>query len=99
MSAILKETLKASMNDIMLDRLGQAKRAVVQLKRDGFTVIGMDMSLTRPVLQIQTCAACRALIEAGKAAYYRLQTVDGVRERIAQFEVEGCKVIWAERGH
>lgn len=91
--------VKQSINDIMLDRLTQAKRAVVALKHEGFSVIGMDMSLTRPVLQIQNCARCRALIEQCRAAYYRWQTVDGVREQIAQFELEGCKVIWVERGH
>lgn len=92
-------TAKQHINDIMLDRLTQAKRAVVALKRDGYSVIGMDMSLTRPVLQIQTCAQCGELIKQGRAAYYRWQTVGAVREQIAQFELEGCKVIWVERGN
>lgn len=92
-------TAKQHINDIMLDRLTQAKRAVVALKRDGYSVIGMDMSLTRPVLQIQTCAQCAELIKQGRAAYYRWQTVGAVREQIAQFELEGCKVIWVERGN
>lgn len=92
-------TAKQHINDIMLDRLTQAKHAVVSLKRDGFSVIGMDMSLTRPVVQIQTCAKCSELIQQGRAAYYRWQTVDGMREQIAQFELEGCKVIWVERGN
>lgn len=95
----MASTVKQHINDIMLDRLTQAKRAVVTLKRDGFSVIGIDTSLTRPVVQIQTCAQCADLIRQGRAAYYRWQTVDGVREQIAQFELEGCKVIWAERGH
>ncbi len=97
MAAVMME--KTSINEIMLDRLSQAKRAVLQLKRDGFTVIGMDMSIAMPTLQIQTCSACRTLIEQGKAAYYRLQTINGARERFAQFTVEGCRVMWIERGH
>ena len=88
-----------NINDIMLDRLTHVKRAVVTLKRDGYSVIGMDMEHARPVLKIQNCARCQKLIDAGRAVFYRWQTVDGVREKIAQFELEGCKVIWTERGH
>ena len=83
----------------MLDRLSQAKRAVIQLKRDGFTVIGMDMSLSLPTLQIQTCAECRRLINDGRAVYYRWQTTNGVHEQFGQMMVDGCKVIWIERGN
>lgn len=88
-----------NINDIMLDRLTQVKRAVVALKRDGYSVIGMDMEHARPVLKIQNCALCQKLIDEGRAVFYHWQTVDGARERIAQFGLEGCKVIWIERGH
>lgn len=90
---------KTSINDLMLDRLAHAKRAVAQLKRDGFTVIGMDMSAAMPTLQIQSCGECRRLVDEGKAIYYRMQTTHNVRERFAQFTVEGCRVIWVERGN
>lgn len=99
MAAILKKSRDPVTNDLMLDRLSQAKRAVTQLKREGFEVIAVNIDQCRPLLSIQSCSRCARLIDEGRAIYYRWQMVGGVREQVARFELEGCGVTWTERGN
>ncbi|MDP2830168.1 MAG: hypothetical protein Q8O37_16380 [Sulfuricellaceae bacterium] len=88
-----------SHNDILLDRLTQAKRALIQLKRDGFDVIAVSLATAMPLITIQTNSRCQQLIEAGRAAHYSWQHKDGGYERRGQFGLEGCTITWTERGH
>ncbi|MDP1681046.1 MAG: hypothetical protein Q8L39_04650 [Burkholderiales bacterium] len=89
-----------SMRAIIIDRLTCAQRAVIALELDGYSVI--DVRLTgccRPTIEIQNDARLGQLVDDARACYYaRKHGLHGV-ERVGQFELEGCRVIWTVKGH
>jgi len=87
-------------NDLLLDRLTAARRAVIALKREGFTVIGVEIDHgIRPTLTIAPCSKCAGLIASGQAAHYKWITGARGREVCGQWQIEGCRVLWTEKGH
>lgn len=70
------------------------------LTDDGFTVIGIEFSSgSKPTIQVQNCPACGQLVERGKATYYRMGGAGMNRYRTGQFQIDGIRVLWTERGH
>lgn len=87
-------------NDLVLDRLSAAKRAVITLKREGFTVIGVEVDYgIRPTITIQPCAKCAGLIASGKATHYKWINGASGREVWGQWQIDNCRVLWTEKGH
>lgn len=87
------------LNDLMLDRLTAAKRAVVALKREGYTVIDVRLAGCRPLIEVQNHPHLAELIESQRACYYIYRHGPCGPERVGQFELEGCRVIWTVKGN
>lgn len=84
----------------VLDRITAAKRAVIALKREGFTVVGVEIDHgLRPTITIQPCGKCAELIASGKAVHYKWTTGASGREVWGQWQIEDCRVLWTEKGH
>lgn len=81
--------------DLMLDRATAMKATIVQLKLQGFTVIGGDINGARPSILIEVCTKCQELITSGQAVY----NVRGPDYRQGQWLLGDCHVVWMERGH
>ena len=87
------------MNDLMLDRVHAAERAITALARYGFTVVGLRIEQgARPTVEVAPGKRCAQLIEDARAAYYVMRQGPSGPERMGQFQVEDCRVIWLEAG-
>lgn len=84
-------------NEIILDGMTRARLVVIQLKRDGFTVIGVDVDSARPTVQVMACKKTAELILLNKACYYKWVSVQGAAEKHGQFQIDGVRVVWVER--
>lgn len=87
------------MNDLMRDRVQAAERAIATLARYGFTVIGLRIEQgARPTIQIAPGKRCAQLVADARAGYYIRRQGPSGPERLGQFQVEDCRVIWLEAG-
>lgn len=84
--------------DLFLDAITETRTAAIQLKREGFTVLGSEISGGLATIQVESGRATRKLIEDGRAGYYRWQTTDGVSAKFGQFHVGKCRVVFVEKG-
>lgn len=83
-------------NEIILDGMTKARLAVIQLKRDGFTVIGVDINSAIPTVQIMACKKAADMVSANKACYYKWNRSQGAAEKHGQFQIDGVRVVWVE---
>ena len=84
--------------DRMLDQAHLIKQVILQLKRNGFEVIGARVSIgLLPSVQVAAGHKTAELIACGKAVYYGYSTSSaGVSTRQGQFHVDGVRVVWFE---
>ena len=84
----------------MLDQAHQIKAVIVKLKRNGFEVIGAMTSIgLAPTIQVASGREADNLIETGQAAYYKYSMdAAGIQTRHGQFQVDGVRIVWCERG-
>jgi hypothetical protein len=86
---------------IAVAELDAAVAVVDRLDRQGHTVIGVDLSVGRPTVQLQASARLAAMADEQRGAYY-MHGVDrdGQRYRKGQLlDYRDVVVIWIERGH
>lgn len=91
---------KPPINQLMQMTALRIASTIETLTERGFTVIGIEFTNgSRPTIQIQNCAACADLVEAGEATYYRTSGSGASRTRTGQFKVGEIRVLWTEQGH
>ncbi len=91
----------AAINADVMAKLTLMERAVESLTREGHAVVGVDLLVSKPTIQIQASSHLAKLAENGQGAYYmRGVGADGLAFR------KGCllayrnvTVVWFERGH
>ncbi len=89
-----------NINQIMQLAALRIASTIETLSERGFVVIGIEFSNgSKPTIQIQTCAECARMIEAGEATYYRTGGSGNDRYRTGQFKVSEIRVLWTEQGH
>lgn len=87
------------LTDIILDRLTAAKQAVVVLKREGYSVIDVRIADgCKPTIELQDHPRLAQLVAEQKASYYIYRQGHTGPERVGQFDLDGCRVIWTARG-
>lgn len=91
----------AAINADVLEKLGLIQRAVESLTREGHTVIGIDHSVSKPTIQIQSSNHLAQLANKGQGAYYmRGVGADGLVFRKGTLLLyRNVNVVWYERGH
>ena len=94
-----KQVLNHPRNNIIFRDLMASMRALIELERDGFEVLGVGLFGKRPTIQVRNSEITMSLIREDRACYYRWQKTDGEYQRFGQFQIENCRVIWVERGH
>jgi hypothetical protein len=85
--------------DIILDALTRARAAVILLKRNGHTVINVVTDSGLPTVLIQASALTAEMIRLEQAVYYAWRNIDGEPVRYGQFQLDGVRVVWIERGY
>jgi hypothetical protein len=96
-----KPTPTRTANAEALRQLGLLRGVVDRLDRQGHTVVGVDLSVGRPTVQLQASARLAAMADEQRGAYY-MHGVDrdGQRYRKGQLlDYRDVVVIWIERGH
>lgn len=89
-----------NINQIMQLAALRIASTIETLTERGFVVIGIEFSNgSKPTIQIQTCADCARMVEAGEATYYRTGIEGNSRYRTGQFKVGDVRVLWTEHGH
>ncbi|MDN8050346.1 hypothetical protein QZN20_24025 [Burkholderia multivorans] len=89
-----------NINQIMQLAALRIASTIETLTERGFVVIGIEFSNgSKPTIQIQTCAECARMVEAGEATYYRTGIEGNSRYRTGQFKVGEIRVLWTEHGH
>lgn len=92
---------RAATNADVMVKLSLMERAIEMLDREGHAVIGVDLSVSKPTVQLQASAHLAALADGGHAAYYmRGVGADGLTYRKGTLlAYRNVNVIWFERGH
>lgn len=92
---------RAAINADVMAKLSLMECAIVMLDREGHAVIGVDLSASKPTLQLQASARLAALAEGGQGAYYmRGIGADGLAYRKGTLlAYRNVRVVWFERGH
>lgn len=85
-------------NDLFIDAITAARMVAIQLKREGFTVLGSEITGGMATIQVESGRATREMVDAGKAGYTRWETKDGVRSKFGQFHIGNCRVVFVEKG-
>ncbi|RQV04174.1 hypothetical protein DF039_34265 [Burkholderia cenocepacia] len=89
-----------NINQIMQLAALRIASTIETLAERGFVVIGIECSNgSKPTIQIQACAECVRMVEAGEATYYRTGGGGNSRYRTGQFKVSSIRVLWTEQGH
>lgn len=90
----------AAINADVMAKLSMMERAVESLTREGHAVVGVDLSVTKPTIQIQASAHLSTLAGQGQAAYYmRGVGPDGLAFRKGVLlAYRNVSVVWFERG-
>lgn len=86
-------------NNIIFHGLLASLRAVAELERRGFEVVGIDVFGKRTTIQVRNSEATDHMIREQLACYYKWQKEDGQHLRFGQFQLENCRITWVERGH
>lgn len=91
----------AAINADVAAQLALMQRAVESLTREGHAVVGVDLSVSKPTIQIQSSAHLAQLASAGQGAYYmRGIGADGLAYRKGTLlAYRNVTVVWFERGH
>ena len=91
----------AAINAEVTAQLALMQRAVESLTREGHAVVGVDLSVSKPTIQIQASAHLAQLAGAGQGAYYmRGVGPDGLAFRKGTLlAYRNVNVVWYERGH
>lgn len=85
------------MNNIIMDALISAMEEACALANEGHTIIGLDITLGRPTIQLAATPRLAAMAETGAAAYYSFGIgQDGHRRRGGQLHNRRCVVKWYE---
>lgn len=84
------------LNDLMLDRITAAKRAVVELRREGHTVLHVDIDATStwPTITVEYSSLCKRLLETGEAAYVCSSAGALAGREHGKFARGDCSVVW-----
>ncbi len=92
---------RTAINAEALTKLVLMERAIESLDREGHTVIGVDMSVGKPTLQLESSAKLAAMAQDGQAAYYmRGIGANGLPFRKGILPAyRNVNVVWFERGH
>lgn len=90
-----------STNEHFFERVRTVVRAAAALDSEGHRILSADLGLgsLKPTIQVATDARLAEKIEADEACYYKWAHKLGLQTRHGQFEREGCRVVWAERGN
>lgn len=94
-----------SHNEHFFERVRTVVRAAAALDAEGHRILSADLGLgaIKPTIQVANDPRLGAKVAAEQAAYYRFCVSSGlggrVQERTGQFDREGCRVVWTERGH
>lgn len=93
--------LCAAINADVMAKLALAERAVESLTREGHTVVNVDLSESKPAIQILPSAHLAKLADSGQCAYYmRGVGKDGlVYRKWTLTAYRNVNVAWFERGH
>lgn len=91
----------AAINADVMAKLTLMERAVESLTREGHTVVGVDLSVSKPTIQIQSSSHLQQLANSGQGAYYmRGIGADGLAYRKGTLLLyRNVNVVWFERGH
>lgn len=91
----------AAINADVMAKLALMERAVESLTREGHAVVGVDLSVTKPTIQIQSSSHLSNLAGIGQGAYYmRGVGADGLAYRKGVLlQYRNVNVVWFERGH
>ncbi len=91
----------AAINADVMTKLALMERAVEALTREGHAVVGVDLSVSKPTIQIQSSAHLAKLADSGHGAYYmRGVGADGLAFRKGTLlQYRNVNVVWFERGH
>lgn len=91
----------AAINAEVSAQLALMQRAVESLTLEGHTVVGVDLSVSKPTIQLQSSNQLQQLASRGQGAYYmRGVGADGLAFRKGTLLLyRNVNVIWYERGH
>ena len=85
-----RKAVRAPLNDHIATGLMLAVKAVLELARREFTVLGVMIGGPKPAIRIQSCAQCADL----NGVWFRRVAANGAREDTMVAIVEGCQVQW-----
>lgn len=75
-------------------------RSALEWCRDrGLSVYAVDVATPNPKIMVETSGKCASLVREGLAAEIGSQTFEGIRSRVMCATVDGCEVMWIERGN
>jgi hypothetical protein len=92
---------RAALNADALTKLNLIGRAIESLDREGHTVIGVDLSIGKPTIQLEATGRLAGMADGGQAAYYmRGIGANGLPFRKGTLlAYRNVNVVWFERGH
>lgn len=92
---------RAALNAAALSKLVLMENAIESLDREGHTVIGVDLSIGKPTIQLEATGRLAGMADGGQAAYYmRGVGADGLAYRKGTLlAYRNINVVWFERGH
>lgn len=90
-------------SDTIIDGITAAREIAIKLKRQGATVIGVDVGDGRPAVQIVAGRLTQDLQEHDIGVVWKTSTVRGLPERHGQAKVQTddgreVLIVWVERG-
>lgn len=83
----------------LLKAMGDASNVIASLSAHSVAVKTVTLVGSRPVIRVERCGYCDALIHEGRAAYLEFGCGVSGKYRQGQYLVGGCKVIWSESLH
>lgn len=83
----------------LLKAMDSACDVIVTLNAHNVAVKTVTLVGSRPVIRVERCGYCDALIHEGRAAYLEFGCGMSGKYRQGQYLVGGCKVIWSESLH
>ena len=88
-----------SINDVLLSRVSAVRDVLVKVRHAGYRAVSVRIDGARPTITMVAHSDFQRLVDEGVACYYVWQSgPQGLPERWGQFQVDGVRLIWCERG-
>jgi len=87
------------LSDQILDQLSALRQVALQLKRNGYTLLGATIEGGLPTIEVRAGSLTDEMLALDLATHYKWTTVQGEPQRWGQFldKPSGVRVIFVER--